>query len=639
LRGVLAALALAGVACVASHAIASSIALDRSPIVLGETGPVGVTVRVDETAGTEDRPLQLSVNVGSFGDIARIGPGIYRSVYTPPTTKFPQMALVAVWRETGVNAPIDFLSVPLYGTTSVPVHVQPGAEVRIAVGADEFGPVVAGPRGRVALRVRVPPGVRVATVSVRERGGAVSRRPVPIQVPDYNRVTVALVPHAVVADGQSVVRLDVYYDADTLSVPPGDIRLVPSRGQAVLERAEAKRFVFRYLPPAGCTDAEIRFAITVASDPISRAKAAVTLGLAPAARLVLRPPTQSLVADGRSSAPIQLLVLDSGGLGLPGQTVEVTANGAPLPAPKYLGDGVYEVTYVAPAEYPPGGLVELAARAIGRGGAALNANARFQLLAGRRPKSIEASLSPSPVPADGSTHARLRLVVKDEGGQPLKGVHLIAVASHGVVSPLADQGDGSYVASYLGPPSLPADGETIRLLGESQEIESSIPVPLRAKPGHLLLGVRAAMTYSFADLYGPRIGLDSWVPIRIGSQYFGRGQRPEQPVDGGFRAGDVAPGLRALRRPPPVALPGCRRRGHLRPVHHLAHGGDPEWVGLRRPRLLESRLWGRPRAGLPRSELQLRACAGVRLLDLLDRRRRPGSGSGISLCDSLASQP
>ncbi len=530
MRGARAGLLLALLAGAAPRAAAPSIALDRGPSVLGEAGPVGVTVKVDEAApGTaaagapDDRPLRLSVNVGSFGDVARISPGVYRTVYTPPATKFPQLALVAVWRETGVNAPIDILSIPLYGTTSVPVHVQPGAEVRIAVGADEFGPVVAGPRGKVVVRVRVPPGVHDATVSVRERGGAVSQRSVPIQVPPYNRLTAALVPHAVAADGQSPVRLDVYYDGETASVPPGAIRVVPSRGQAVLERAEAKRFVYRYLPPAGCTDEEIRFAVSVASDRVSKATAAVTLGLPPATRLVLKPPAGPLVADGKSSAPIRVLVLDEGGLGLPGATVEITANGAKLPPAVYRGDGTYEVSYTAPADYPPGGLVELAARVVSSAGATLRANDRFQLQAGRRPRFVEAAFSQNPVPTDGRTKVALRLEVKDDSGQPLKGLHLIVVAGHGVVSQLKDQGDGSYVASYVAPKSLPSDAEVVRVLGEGEQVESSVPVPLRARPGQLLLGVRAALTYSFADLLGPRIGLDSWVPVRIGSHYLGVG--------------------------------------------------------------------------------------------------------------------
>ncbi len=48
------------------------------------------------------------MNVGSFSEPMRLGPGKYRVTYVPPTTRFPQVALVAVWRETGTDARIDF---------------------------------------------------------------------------------------------------------------------------------------------------------------------------------------------------------------------------------------------------------------------------------------------------------------------------------------------------------------------------------------------------------------------------------------------------------------------------------------------------------------------------------------------------
>ncbi len=507
-------LILAGTA--APLARASSIALDRGPVVLGETGPVGVTIRAPESPGEEDRPLRLSVNVGSFGPIARTAPGVYRTVYSPPPTRFPQVALVAVWRETGPDAPIDFLSWPLYGVTRVPVHVQAGAEVRATVGTEEFGPFVAGAGGKVTLPLHVPPGVHEAILFVRERGGAVRRRSLPIQVPPYDRLTAALVPHAVVADGKSRVRLEVYYEGGSLH--PEDVRVRASRGDAVLERAGSQRFIYGYVPPAGCTDRAVDFAISVASDRAAVAHAAVTLGLPPPARLVLRPPDRPLAADGHSTAVVRVLALDEGGLGLPLAGLQVTANGVPLPPPRYAGDGVHETTLTAPAEFPPGGLVELVAAAPG-----LRATARYVLLPGRRPRSVALSFSPSPVPADASTDATLHLALLDEAGQPLAGAHLVAIASQGTVGKVEDVGGGNYVASYVPPAGLPSGDEQLRVVGTSEGFEESLPVPLRARPGHVLLGVRAAFTYSFADLYGPRVGLDGWVPIRLGSHYLGLG--------------------------------------------------------------------------------------------------------------------
>ncbi|MFP2927296.1 hypothetical protein ACLESO_19275, partial [Pyxidicoccus sp. 3LG] len=125
----------------AGAARGASLSLDQGPVVLGRTESVGVTLRVEEPATGALGPLRLAVNVGSFGPVTRQGPGVYRAVYTPPSTRFPQVALVAVWHEAGPESPIEFLRIPLYGTTRLEVRARPGAEARIRVGLDEFGPV------------------------------------------------------------------------------------------------------------------------------------------------------------------------------------------------------------------------------------------------------------------------------------------------------------------------------------------------------------------------------------------------------------------------------------------------------------------------------------------------------------------
>jgi hypothetical protein len=136
---------------------------------------------------------------------------------------------------------------------------------------------------------------------------------------------------------------------------------------------------------------------------------------------------------------------------------------------------------------------------------------------------VVAKLTPSPVPADASTPATLHLLVTDEAGEPLAGAHLVAVASHGDVGRLRDEGNGQYVASYLPPAGLPADGEALRVVGQDESFEESLPLPLRERPGRLLLGVRGSFTTTFDGFYGPKVGLDGWVPFRLGSQLLGLG--------------------------------------------------------------------------------------------------------------------
>jgi len=121
---------LLGFLLTAAGAPAATLTLDKEPVVLGRSESVTVTVHVDEPPGTADRPLRLAVNVGSFGEVTRAGPGAYRVVYVPPTTRFPQVALVAVWRETGPEAPIEFLRIPLYGIAKIPVRAPTPSSAR-----------------------------------------------------------------------------------------------------------------------------------------------------------------------------------------------------------------------------------------------------------------------------------------------------------------------------------------------------------------------------------------------------------------------------------------------------------------------------------------------------------------------------
>src|SRR6266568_4464825 len=82
---------------VPAAAQSASLTVEDGPIVLGRTEQAMVVLEVEEPAGTEEQPIRLAVNVGSFGPVERVGPGRHRVCYTPPTTRHPQVALVA-WR-------------------------------------------------------------------------------------------------------------------------------------------------------------------------------------------------------------------------------------------------------------------------------------------------------------------------------------------------------------------------------------------------------------------------------------------------------------------------------------------------------------------------------------------------------------
>jgi hypothetical protein len=500
----------------ASAAGAATVELDQQPVVLGRTESVGVTLRVDEDPRGAGHPLRLAVNVGAFGAVTREAPGVYRSVYIPPETRFPQVALVALWRESGPEAPIGFVTFPLYGTTELPVGVSPGAQVWLTVGGVEHGPFAADRAGEVTIRVDVPPGVTEASIRARNRRGGESTRTVPVRVPGYNRLTAALVPHAIVADGTSWARLVVYYDLGGVEVPASRLRVRASDGEVRFIEASAGRYVYRYQPPRGTSVERAGIEVSVDGDPLASARASLALRLPPPARILVRAPEQALPADGRSRAMVDVLVQDEHGLALRGQPVQVYANGERLEPVEQLADGSYRVSLVAPARYPKGGLVRLVAEVPGPDGV-LGDAVNYQLRPAPVPASVRARALLDPIPADGQTVATVLFEVRDAAGQPLEGAQLMAVAADGEVGGVVPAGKGLYRAELVAPNSLSARGVQLRVLDALGGFEQDVGLRLRAPPRRLLAGARGGVVATLDGSAALRLGLDVATPVRAGT--------------------------------------------------------------------------------------------------------------------------
>jgi hypothetical protein len=512
---------LLGVGLLSAVANAASVSLEKEPVVLGRTESVALTIKIDELPGTEARPLRLSVNVGSFGPIERVGPGTYRTVYLPPTTRFPQVALMAVWRETGPDAAIDFLRVPLYGMTQIPVSARPGSEVKVEIGTQEFGPVTVGASGRTVVPVVIPPGVPEAIINVKEKSNNVTKKHAKVDVPPYNRITMAVVPHALLANGKDPARIEVFYDLGGANLPADRLKLEASLGQAKFQHADRGRYVYRYVPPSGTTEKEARFEVSVTGDPVTRGSIPLELGLPPPQSVVVNTPDSALPSDGQSHAKVSVLVFDATGLGLPQQSVELTANGRPLTDLVYVGNGLYEATFVAPAVYPAGGLIQFQAK-VARAGGALTGTANYQVLPQAVPTALNSELSPNPAIADGKSKARVTLDVRDAAGLPLLGAQLFLLPDTGVMSPLVETGEGRYQSEYTAPSDAATGEATVRVVDASGTFERKLQIPLRAGPS-LLLGIRGGYTHSLGQLSGPRGGLDAWVPFHLGGSTLGVG--------------------------------------------------------------------------------------------------------------------
>jgi len=556
----------------------ASVTLDQEPVVLGRTESVGMTIHIDEQPGTESRPLRLSVNVGSFGEIQRLGAGSYHTVYHPPPTRFPQVALIAAWRETGPEAQIDFLRVPLFGATQIPVAGRPGSQVKVVIGAQEFGPLAIRHGGKTVVPVIFPPGVPEAIINVKAASGVVTQKRAKVDVPAYNRLTVAIVPHALLANGKDHSRIEVFYDLSGDTLAPDRIKLDADLGQAVFERSERGRYVFRYLPPAGATTRTVEFNASVIGDPLSRASLELELGLPPAATLVVTPPPKPIVADGHSQSKVTVLVFDATGLGLPQQDIELTANGQAVSGLTYVGNGVYEASFVAPVAYPPAGLVQFQGR-VRREGSTLSGTANYEVLPPAVPTSVALEFKPNPVVANGTTKSQVTLEVRDVGGFPLNGAQIFLAPDKGSMSPLVELGEGRYRSEYVVPADAAPGEATVKVVDASGKFEKKLAVALRAGPS-LLIGVRGGYTHSFTSISGLRGGVDAWVPFRIGgvtlgaglSVTYGQAQQTVEDSGGTFSSRSSAIIL------PMVARLGYELYATERLAFHVGAGPQVTWV-------------------------------------------------------------
>ncbi|RJS24904.1 hypothetical protein DRW03_07150 [Corallococcus sp. H22C18031201] len=562
-------------------AVAASLELDAEPIVLGKTETVGVTLRVPEPARTPRPALRLVVNVGTFSEVTRQGPGVYRSVYTPPATRFPQVARVVVWHDTGPDAELSALTIPLSGTTRVEVRTRPRAQVRGTVGGRTFGPVRAGPHGLALLPIEVSPDIHTLEVTTRQRDGATATHRVPIQVPPYNRITVALVTPALLADGRGRARVDVFHPGAEEGVGAALVQLRTELGTITRVATSDGHEQFQYQPPTGTLETEARLQARIEGEAASVGTVRVALSLPAPAQLVLHPPETPLPADGTSRAELSLQVYSASGSGLPAQHVEVWANGQPLQGVTDAGSGLYRVPFVAPAFFPPGGLVRFEATVSTPSGPSARTEVRYQLRPPPIPRALHAALAQVPVPADGSTRVRLALDVRDAAGLPLDGARLIVVANQGAVSPPRALADGRYESMYLAPSGLPEDPVELTITDASGQFVQRVPVPLRAPPHRLLLGVRAGVVHG-AQL-GPRAGLEAWVPFAVRGHWWGLGlaaaasrfQRNVQDTTGSLTSRSEAWAL-------PVSLrAGVELFASRRASLVLGAGGTATWARFR----------------------------------------------------------
>lgn len=463
-------------------------------IVLGETTSVEVLLSAPEPPEGESRPLRLSVNVGSFGPVQRIQAGRYRATYELPSTRHPQVAFVAVWRETGPEAPIHFFRVPLSGRTTLPVRTKPGATVKVFVEERVFGPVIAGANGRAEVPIVVPPGVpEVVATSTTTK--IQSQATVDTGVPPYNRLTLAVTPYLVEADGQSSATVHVIYDAKGTPPPINRVRVTASGGQLTAMGAEDNRYRFRFVAPRELQETKVKLQVRIDGDRASEAKVELELGRPSPAQIVILSPEVPLVADGTSTSTVQVLAIDRLGLGVPRLVLTATAAGVRILGLKDAGEGRYLLRLGAPVVYPPGGSARLE---VELESPPLRAERMLKLAPPPWPSSVSIETDPSTPSGDVEDPFLVLLEASSADGSPLDDAKLGLQVSSGKRTEVEALGQGRYRAIVM--PSGEDESVLLTVKDASGRFETRREVRFRTQRHLLGFGLGGGIGYAAGGL-------------------------------------------------------------------------------------------------------------------------------------------
>ncbi|MFW6369194.1 MAG: hypothetical protein ACOC0J_01275, partial [Myxococcota bacterium] len=312
------------------------VSVEPEVLVKSPGAEAAVLVRTLDADGNPRRsgPPRLTVNVGTVGELERgESPGEWRTTYRPGPARYPEVAVLAAfapWTHEGSSAmAFGHAALPLPAAIDLPGEVRPRVSVQVEIAGETFGPVDSDRRGRFHVPVIVPPGHGRGFGHSVDRFGNRRQSEIDLRLPATNRMTGAVHPPRLLADGMSRARLviltvDAYGRPCSESVPRAEAEL-GSVGELV--GLGSGVFVGWYRAPEGVEGAETSDEIELYLEDDSRSRAELEITLLPAspARLewTLRP--EVIPAPGGAAA-VELTALDAFGSPVTGALVSARAD-------------------------------------------------------------------------------------------------------------------------------------------------------------------------------------------------------------------------------------------------------------------------------------------------------------------------
>jgi hypothetical protein len=477
----------------AAAAVTVTVTPSQSRALLGTDGGIDVAVDVGGADAARFVPVRALATVGTLElPQATAVPGRFVARYLPPPTRFPQVALLVVEVAGGGRRAHASAPIVLEGSTAVPFHTGPGAQVTLQIGDQTFGPVVADRQGHVEIPVRVPPGVRTGVARASDRNGT-RETEVDLQLPPFPRLAL-LAPAAIEVGGFSEVAV-LALAPDGAPADVVTLALTASSGVVHTVGGGAPgeaRFVFE--APRRLDGPAVALTATAAGSPGARADVAVALSAGPPARLLATATTHTLIVGGSDGARLAFNARDP--FGNPADTSGLTAfvDGEPQPVTRDAA-GTAIVTVPPPAAY-------------GRGQISVEARlgtlrARDELrVTGGPPTRVAITLGRPRLVADGHQAVDVRVAALDRNGTPTDMPDLAWQTPDGEMRNVRGPHAGYYLAEYVPDRVREPNRQTIAVLA-TPSVRAEAGLEVTPPPERVLIGARAGVFSNLGSAVGP----------------------------------------------------------------------------------------------------------------------------------------
>lgn len=431
---------------------------------------------------------KLFTNIGSIGPAKQSPDGFWEAEYFPPSTRYPQIAIIALVSRNGGQ--VTWTRIALHGTATVELRSDPHVQVRARVGSAEFGPVTTDAAGRAALAVVVPPGSDHAVSSATDALGNVRNQDIPLHVP----VITPLLSVCPVDDASDFLVFAARPDGTAAGATPlaAQASIVEVTG---ISEPESGVYRVGFTIPQGVRAGELaHFSVALQGKNVAAVGCDLALPLERPDHIDVQLDRTRHTANQTEPVHVRIVPKYRGSREPAPITLTLTAGLGELSQGEVNARDATELTWTLPHDF--GGRTRASMHVAGDHEQELT----IELVAGE-PHQLTLTADQDHIQPDGISGTTLHLVARDAYGNPTR-VSKLSSRAQGSLSEWHMSAPGHYDASYRAP--LATGGKDMVLVHEAKhKLQATRTLYWLDAGGHITVGARVGYLTNFARVAGP----------------------------------------------------------------------------------------------------------------------------------------